>query len=127
MHRLGPVTQLLGLGSYLATCIAGGPIAGYFLDRWLDTAPALTLAGLEFSGRIDRMDRLADGSGRRGVAERRVQQIGYLHQLRAEKRPNGIGVEERTRTEANQERRASVPRPAIVSLTKISSSAARLS
>jgi ATP synthase protein I len=46
VHRLGPVTQLLGLGSYLATCIAGGPIAGYFLDRWLDTAPALTLAGL---------------------------------------------------------------------------------
>ena len=46
MQRLGPVTQLLGLGSYLATCIAGGPTVGSFLDRWLDTAPALTLLGL---------------------------------------------------------------------------------
>lgn len=46
MQRLGPVAQLLGLGSYLATCIAGGPIVGYFVDRWLDTAPAFTLIGL---------------------------------------------------------------------------------
>jgi F0F1-type ATP synthase assembly protein I len=30
----------------LATCIAGGPTLGYFIDRWLDTAPAFTLAGL---------------------------------------------------------------------------------
>lgn len=48
MQRLGPVTQLLGLGSYLATCIAGGPTVGYFVDRWLDTAPAFTLVGLAF-------------------------------------------------------------------------------
>jgi ATP synthase protein I len=46
VDRLGPVTQLLGLGSYLATCIAGGPIAGYFIDRWLDTSPTFTLIGL---------------------------------------------------------------------------------
>ena len=46
MDRLGPVAQLLGLGSYLATCIAGGPTLGYFIDRWLDTAPAFTLGGL---------------------------------------------------------------------------------
>jgi ATP synthase protein I len=46
VHRLGPVAQLLGLGSYLATCIAGGPIVGYFLDRWLDTQPVFTLIGL---------------------------------------------------------------------------------
>ena len=46
MQRLGPVAQLLGLGSYLATCIAGGPIVGYFVDRWLDTQPAFTLIGL---------------------------------------------------------------------------------
>ena len=46
MRRLGPVAQLLGLGSYLATCIAGGPIVGYFVDRWLDTQPAFTLIGL---------------------------------------------------------------------------------
>ena len=48
MQRLGPVAQLLGLGSYLATCIAGGPIVGYFVDRWLDTAPAFTLIGVAF-------------------------------------------------------------------------------
>lgn len=46
MQGLGPVVQLLGLGSYLATCIAGGPIAGYFLDRWLDTGRVFTLSGL---------------------------------------------------------------------------------
>ena len=48
MDRLGPVAQLLGLGSYLATCIAGGPTLGYFIDRWLGTEPAFTLAGLVF-------------------------------------------------------------------------------
>lgn len=46
MHRLGPVTQLLGLGSYLATCIAGGPIVGFLIDRWLETRPAFTMIGL---------------------------------------------------------------------------------
>lgn len=46
MDRLGPVAQLLGLGSYLATCIAGGPTLGYFIDRWLGTEPAFTLIGL---------------------------------------------------------------------------------
>lgn len=46
MERLGPAVQLLGLGSYLATCIAGGPIAGYYIDRWLGTGRAFTIAGL---------------------------------------------------------------------------------
>ncbi len=46
MDRLGPVTQLLGLGSYLATCIAGGPTLGFFIDRWLGTEPGFTLGGL---------------------------------------------------------------------------------
>lgn len=44
--QLTPAIQLLGLGSYVATCIAGGTIGGYFLDEWLGTAPGLTLAGL---------------------------------------------------------------------------------
>jgi len=34
------------LGSYLATCIAGGPTVGFFIDRWLETAPVFTLVGL---------------------------------------------------------------------------------
>lgn len=46
VQRLTPAVQLLGLGSYLATCIVGGTVGGYFLDRALDTSPALSLAGL---------------------------------------------------------------------------------
>lgn len=46
MQRLSPAIQLLGLGSYVATCIAGATIGGYFLDRALDTGRILTLAGL---------------------------------------------------------------------------------
>jgi ATP synthase protein I len=48
VHRLGPVVHLLGLGSYLATCIAGGPTLGYFIDKWLGTEPAFTMSGLAF-------------------------------------------------------------------------------
>jgi F0F1-type ATP synthase assembly protein I len=46
VQRLGPAVQLLGLGSYIATCVAGGPIAGHFIDRWLDTEPWFTMGGL---------------------------------------------------------------------------------
>jgi F0F1-type ATP synthase assembly protein I len=46
VQRLGPAVQLLGLGSYLATCIAGGPILGHFLDQWLDTGRVFTISGL---------------------------------------------------------------------------------
>jgi len=46
VQGMGPVVQLLGLGSYLATCIAGGPVAGYFLDQWLDTGRVFTISGL---------------------------------------------------------------------------------
>ena len=44
--RLTPAVQLLGLGSYVATCIAGGTIGGFFLDKWLDTGRILTISGL---------------------------------------------------------------------------------
>jgi hypothetical protein len=46
VQRLTPAVQLLGLGSYVATCIAGGTVGGYFLDRALDSDPLLTLGGL---------------------------------------------------------------------------------
>jgi len=46
MQRLTPAIQLLGLGSYVATCIAGATIGGFFLDKALDTGRILTLAGL---------------------------------------------------------------------------------
>jgi hypothetical protein len=48
MQRLTPAVQLLGLGSYVAVCIAGGTIGGYFLDGALGTGRVLTLAGLAF-------------------------------------------------------------------------------
>ena len=44
--RLSPAVQLLGLGSYVATCIAGFTVGGFFLDKALDTGRILTLSGL---------------------------------------------------------------------------------
>ena len=46
MQRLSPAIQLLGLGSYVASCIAGGTIGGFFLDEALDTGRIFTLSGL---------------------------------------------------------------------------------
>ena len=46
MYRLTPAVRLLGLGSYVAVCIAGGTIAGYYLDGLLGTGRVLTLVGL---------------------------------------------------------------------------------
>ena len=40
------ILRLLGLGWYVVTAIGIGVGAGIFLDRWLDTAPILTLVGL---------------------------------------------------------------------------------
>jgi F0F1-type ATP synthase assembly protein I len=67
VQRLSPAIQLLGLGSYVATCIAGGTIGGYFLDEKLDTGPILTLTGLAlgllmafYGGYRMLMDTIAD-------------------------------------------------------------------
>ncbi|MBM3935186.1 MAG: AtpZ/AtpI family protein [SAR202 cluster bacterium] len=38
--------RLLGIGMYIALCIAGGALLGYLLDRSLDTRPLLTLVCL---------------------------------------------------------------------------------
>jgi hypothetical protein len=46
LQRLGPAAQLLGLGWYLAICIAGGTIGGHFLDVALGTGKVLTVVGL---------------------------------------------------------------------------------
>lgn len=40
------ILRLLGLGWYVVTAIGIGVGTGIFLDRWLDTAPILTLVGL---------------------------------------------------------------------------------
>jgi hypothetical protein len=67
VQRLSPAIQLLGLGSYVATCIAGGTVAGYFLDKAWDTSPILTLTGLAlgllmafYGGYRMLMDTIAD-------------------------------------------------------------------
>ena len=65
--RLTPAVQLLGLGSYIAVCIAGGTIGGYFLDGALGTGKILTVGGLMlglaaalYGGYRMLMDTLAD-------------------------------------------------------------------
>jgi putative F0F1-ATPase subunit (Ca2+/Mg2+ transporter) len=67
VQRLTPAVQLLGLGSYVATCIAGGTIGGFFLDKALDTGRVFTLAGLAlglaaafYGGYRMLMDTIAD-------------------------------------------------------------------
>ena len=67
MQRLTPAVQLLGLGSYVAVCIAGGTIGGFYLDKALDTGRILTLTGLAlglaaafYGGYRMLMDTIAD-------------------------------------------------------------------
>ena len=43
---MGTILRLLGIGWYVALCIGGGIIGGYFLDRWLGLSPVFTLLGL---------------------------------------------------------------------------------
>jgi len=38
--------QLVNLGTMLFACVAVGPAAGYFADRWIGTSPWLLLIGL---------------------------------------------------------------------------------
>lgn len=65
--RLTPAVQLLGLGSYVAACIAGGTVGGYYLDGAFGTGSILTLSGLAlglvaafYGGYRMLMDTLAD-------------------------------------------------------------------
>jgi len=67
VYRLTPAVRLLGLGSYVAVCIAGGTIAGYYLDGLLGTGRVLTLVGLAiglvaafYGGYRMLMDTIAD-------------------------------------------------------------------
>ena len=38
--------RLLGIGWFVALCISGGGIGGFWLDRWLGLSPLFTLLGL---------------------------------------------------------------------------------
>jgi hypothetical protein len=46
MGGLPPALRLVGIGWYVAFCIAGGVAGGAWLDREFDLSPALTLTGL---------------------------------------------------------------------------------
>jgi F0F1-type ATP synthase assembly protein I len=46
LERLPKTARLLGLGWYLAFCIAGGIIGGVLLDKWLGTTPVFVMIGL---------------------------------------------------------------------------------
>ena len=46
MNSMPPSARLVGIGFYIALCIALGTIGGRELDRTLDTGTAFTLAGL---------------------------------------------------------------------------------
>ncbi len=43
---MGSVFRLLGIGWYVALCILGGGLGGYWLDGKLDISPLFTLLGL---------------------------------------------------------------------------------
>ena len=45
-HVMRTVARLVGIGWYVAMCIAGGTLAGMWLDRKLDLSPVFTLGGL---------------------------------------------------------------------------------
>ena len=46
MEGFPPAVQLIGIGWYVAFAIILGVVGGVFLDKWLDSKPAFTLAGL---------------------------------------------------------------------------------
>jgi hypothetical protein len=43
---MGTVLRLLGIGWYVALCIGGGGVGGFWLDSRLDVSPVFTLLGL---------------------------------------------------------------------------------
>ena len=45
-ERLALALRLMGIGWYVAVCIAGGTYGGFLLDRRLELSPLLTLLGL---------------------------------------------------------------------------------
>jgi hypothetical protein len=46
MEGLPPSARLVGIGFYVAMCIAGGTLGGQELDKLLDTGKLLTVVGL---------------------------------------------------------------------------------
>ena len=71
LSALGLILRLTGIGWYVAVCIAGGALLGYWADGRFDTRPALTIVGLvvgvvvAFSGMISMLRAVLAGRGRK--------------------------------------------------------------
>ena len=72
MDGLPPTARLVGIGFYVALCIALGAIGGREADKALDSDPALTLVGLGvglvlaiYGGLRQLMDVMAEINQRR--------------------------------------------------------------
>jgi F0F1-type ATP synthase assembly protein I len=74
LSALGLVLRLTGIGWYVAVCIVGGTLLGYWADGGFETRPWLTLVGLAvgiavaFSGMISML-RAVLASGNRDTPE----------------------------------------------------------
>ena len=72
LSALGLVLRLTGIGWYVAVCIGGGAMLGYWADGRLNTRPALTIvclvAGIAvaFSGMINMLRAVLAGRNRNG-------------------------------------------------------------
>lgn len=69
LSALGLVLRLTGIGWYVAVCIAGGTVLGYWADGRVGTRPWLMMAGLAvgiavaFSGMISMLRAVLAGRG----------------------------------------------------------------
>ena len=74
LSTLGLILRLTGIGWYVAVCIAGGAVLGYWADGRFNMRPALTIVGLvvgitaAFSGMISMLRAVLaaqDGNGKK--------------------------------------------------------------
>ena len=72
LSALGLILRLTGIGWYVAVCIAGGALLGYWADGRFETRPWLTVVGLvvgiavAFSGMISMLLAVVGGRNRDG-------------------------------------------------------------
>jgi hypothetical protein len=78
VEGLPPTARLLGIGFYVAICIAGGTGAGLLLDEALDTGKLLTILGLVlglvmalWGGYLQLQEVLAEIARRQRAGEKR--------------------------------------------------------
>ena len=76
LSALGLILRLTGIGWYVAVCIAGGAVLGYWADGRFNVRPALTVVGLvvgiavAFSGMINMLRAVLTARNRNGKKAR---------------------------------------------------------